>query len=135
MKVFILFVLITLVLQAGSIEDFAADNGYEVSYEKALEKAKNEKKPIMLVMVTHYCPWCRKYEKNTLTKKSIKTLVSKKYVPLILNRSQQQFPKKFDTPRIPTTFFIDAKDERLIYSEMGFKTKSEFIDMEKRVGR
>ena len=133
MKVFILFFLITFGLQAGSIEDFAADNGYEISYEKALAKAKAEKKPIMLVMVTHYCPWCRKYEKNTLTKKSIKALVSKKYVPLILNREKQNFPKKFDTPRIPTTFFIDAQDERLIYSEMGFKRKSEFIEMEKRV--
>ena len=135
MKVFILIFLLAVGLQAGSIEDFAADNGYEISYEKALAKAKAEKKPIMLVMVTHYCPWCRKYEKNTLTKKSIKALVSKKYVPLILNREKQNFPKKFDTPRIPTTFFIDAKDERLIYSEMGFKRKSEFIEMEKRASK
>lgn len=133
MKVFILFFLISLGLHAGSIEDFAADYGYERFYEKALAKAKNENKPIMLVMVTHYCPWCRKYEKNTLSKKSIKSLVSQKYIALILNREQKQFPKKFDTPRIPTTYFIDAKDERVIYSEMGFKTKSEFLEMEQRV--
>lgn len=133
MKTWILFFLIALGLQAGSIEDFAKINGYETSYEKALAKATVENKPIMLVMVTHYCPWCRKYEKNTLTKKSVIALVSKKYVPLILNREKQQFPKKFDTPRIPTTFFIDAKDERLIYSEMGFKTKSGFMEMEARV--
>lgn len=133
MRFLILIFLITAGLQAGSIEDFAVKHGYETSYEKALAKAKKDQKPIMLLMVTHYCPWCRKYEKNTLTKKSIKALISKKYVALILNREKQQFPKKFDTPRIPTTYFIDAKDESIIYSEMGYKRKKAFLEMEARV--
>jgi tryptophan synthase alpha subunit len=120
-------------IHAASIEVFAKEMQYETVYEDAVKKAKKEGKNIMLVMVTHYCPWCRKYERDTLSKKSVNSFVMDKYVPLILNREKGAFPKKFDTPRIPTTFFIAPKDDRLIYSEMGYKTKSEFFDMVHRV--
>lgn len=120
-------------LWAGNLEDFSAKSGYEISYEKALAKAKLQNKPIMLVMVTHYCPWCRKYERDTLGKKSIIDFVNKKYVTLVLNREDSKYPKKFDTPRIPTTFFVNQKDESIIYSEMGFKTKKDFFEMHERL--
>ena len=133
MRLFIITLLSIFVLHAGSIEDFALKHDYETNYEKAIAKAKKEKKTVMMVMVTHYCPWCRKYERNTLSKKSVNALIAKKYVALILNRQKHQFPDKFDTPRIPTTFFIEPHKERLIYSEMGFKTKSQFMEMLDRV--
>ena len=133
MKLLSLFLLMTLSLSAGSIEDFASKHGYFSSYEKAIAQAKKEDKILMFVLVTHYCPWCRKYERNTLSKKRIKALIHKKYTPLILNREAHQFPDKFDSPRIPTTLFIDAKQEKIIHAEMGFKTPSQFVEMEKRV--
>ena len=133
MKLFIIALASIFFLQANSIEDFAAKHAYETNYEKAIEKAKKEKKPVMMVLVTHYCPWCRKYERNTLSKKSVNNIIAKNYVPLILNREQHQFPDKFDTPRIPTTFFIEPHKEELIYKEMGFKTKSQFMQMLGRV--
>jgi len=133
MRLLMTLLAVLISLQAGSIEDFAIKNGYETSYTQAIAKAKSENKTLMLVMVTHYCPWCRKYEKNTLSKKSIKSLILKNYVPLIVNRQEHKFPDKFDTPRIPTTFFINPHNEGLIYSEMGYKTKSEFLEMQKRV--
>lgn len=132
MKTLLILCLMVWGLQAASIEDFAKARAYETSYAKAKAKAIKSGKPIMLVMVTHYCPWCRKYERDTLSKKSIATFVKGKYIPLILNREKRDFPSKFDTPRIPTTFFVDPKDNRIIYKEMGFKTKSEFLEMEAR---
>ena len=133
MKLFIVALTTIFFLQAGSIEDFAHEHAYETNYEKAIMKAKKENKTVMMILVTHYCPWCRKYEKNTLSKKSVSAIIAQKYVPLILNREKHQFPDKFDTPRIPTTFFIEPHEERLIYSEMGFKTKSQFMEMINRV--
>ena len=132
MRLLFLILMSTVISFAGSIEDFAKQMKYETVYEKAVSKAKKEGKDIMLVMVTHYCPWCRKFERDTLSKKSINKLVSKKYVKLILNREKRQFPDKFDTLRIPTTFFISSKNEKLIYKEMGYKTKKEFLEMETR---
>ena len=132
MKKLLLILVSSLTLYAGSIEDFAKQMEYETVYEKAVSKAKAEGKDLMLVMVTHYCPWCRKFERDTLSKKSINDLVSKKYIKLILNREERKFPTKFDTLRIPTTFFISVKGEKLIYKEMGYKTKKEFLEMEAR---
>lgn len=130
-----LFIILTLCvsMHAASIENFAKKMAYETSYEKAITKAKRENKLLMLVMVTHYCPWCRKYERDTLSKKSIASLVNKKYIPLVLNREGRAFPAKFDTPRIPTTMFIDPNKEIIVYQEMGFKVKKEFLEMEAKV--
>lgn len=133
MRFFMLALATLFFLHANSIKDFAANHAYETNYAKAIAKAKKENKIVMMVMVTHYCPWCRKYEKNTLSKKSVTAIITEKYVPLIVNREKHQFPDKFDTPRIPTTFFIHPDKEELIYSEMGFKTKSEFMKMLSRV--
>jgi thioredoxin-related protein len=133
MKYLLILIALSFSLQAASIEAFADKMHYETNYEKAMEKAKKEKKLVMLVMVTHYCPWCRKYERDTLSKKSISKLVKEKYIPLVLNREDRKFPKKFDTERIPITMFIDPKSETLIYKEMGYKIKKEFLDMEAKV--
>lgn len=130
-----IIILLTLIgaLHAASIENFAQNMGYETSYEDAVVKAKKENKLVMLVMVTHYCPWCRKYERDTLSKKSISKLVKEKYIPLVLNREDHKFPMKFDTPRIPTTMFINPNSEALVYKEMGYKVKKEFLEMESKV--
>jgi len=133
MKLFIGVLISIATLNAASIEAFAKEMNYESVYKEAVSKAKKEGKNIMLVMVTHYCPWCRKYERDTLSKKSVNKLVLSKYVPLILNREKGEFPKIFDTPRFPTTFFISPDNDKLIYSEMGYKTKSEFFEMERQV--
>ncbi len=127
MKAFFILLTTLLYLQAGDhIAEFAKEHGYETVYQTALTKAKSQNKDIMLVMVTHYCPWCRKFEQKTLSKKAIDTLVSKRYIKLILNREKHEFPDKFDTPRIPTTYFIKAKNESILFTHMGYKNAEEF---------
>ena len=127
MKALLLIITTTLVLNASDhIAQFAKKYHYETSYKVALKKSKAENKPLMLVMVTHYCPWCRKFEQKTLSKKSIDATISKKYVKLILNREKYEFPKKFDTPRIPTTYFINSKDESIILTHLGYKNPEDF---------
>ena len=126
MKTLLILLTTLTLLNAGHIEEFAKEYNYETSYKKALIKAKAENKKIMLVMVTHYCPWCRKFERKTLNKESINILLSKNFVKLILNREKHEFPDKFDTPRIPTTYFINSKDESIINTTMGYKDKESF---------
>ena len=129
MKKLILLSVFILTLQADHIDDFATLMKYETNYETAIAKAKAQNKAVMLVMVTHYCPWCRKFEKKALKKKAVSTLVNTYFVPLILNREKRAFPEKFDTPRIPTTYFINPTNEKIIRSNMGYKNKKEFLSI------
>jgi len=126
MRKLILIMLMFLSLYADDISVFAQKMGYETSYEEAVHKAKSEKKNLMFLLVTHYCPWCIKFEKKTLSSARIDKMIHEKYVPLILNRQKGKFPKKFDSKRIPTVFFIDPKNETLLYQSVGYKNRKDF---------
>ncbi len=126
MRVLLITFLTLFSLHAGSIAEFAQKQGYITSYKKGLEEARKSGKPMMLVMVTHYCPWCRKFERATLSKKSINEAVHKNFVPVIINRDRAVYPKAFDVPRIPTVFFVDPKNEEGYWESPGYVKKSDF---------
>ena len=107
-------------------EEFGAQMKYEPTYQDALEKAKKINKPIALILVTDYCPWCRKLERQTLTKPDVDTQLHKNFVPVILNRDESIYPKKFSAPMVPTVVFVDPKNENAIYESIGFKHVKEF---------
>lgn len=128
MKQLILVVLVALNLSASDIADFAKKMSYETDYKTAMQKASQSNKEVMLVMVTNYCPWCRKFEKRTLVKEEVNSIVQKKYIPLILNREKGEFPKKFYTKRIPVVMFINPKNEEKIRESLGYKKVKEFVE-------
>ena len=127
MKKIVLIILTTLSLAASDITEFAKQMSYEIDYKIALQKAKSSNKKLMFVMVTNYCPWCRKFEKRTLAKDEVNLIVHKKYIPLILNREKGEFPKKFYTKRIPVVLFINPKTEEIVHQSLGFKNTSDFV--------
>ena len=107
----------------GDYKTFAKDLGYETDYEKALQRAKKENKDIMFVMVANFCPWCVKLEKQILAKKQYNDMIQKKYIPLIINREVGGFPKQFETPIVPTVYFIDYKNEKIKNKVVGYKNR------------
>jgi len=127
MKTLLISVFLTLSLSANSIEAFASKMSYETEYKLAIQKAKQSNKELMFVMVTNYCPWCRKFEKRTLAKEEVNTLVHKKYIPLILNREKGEYPKQFYTKRIPVVMFINANTEEIRRESIGYKKVEGFI--------
>lgn len=113
-------------------DNFAQEMGYETSYEEAVKKAKKAKKNIMLVVVTNYCPWCRKFEQRVLLKKSVNDLVQKNYIPLILNKEKDKLPKNFSIPFSPVVYFIDFKSLKSYETVVGYNNKEEFLYLIKK---
>lgn len=128
MRLFSLIFIFVLTLWASP--DAAEELGYYSDYNKALIIAQKEHKPLMLVVVTSYCPWCRKFERKTLASKSIIRMVKSTYIPVIVDRNKDAdtFPKTFQTPRIPTVFFIDSKDGQQYWESIGYLNKNEFAE-------
>ncbi|MGB6018064.1 MAG: thioredoxin family protein [Sulfurimonadaceae bacterium] len=128
MRIFSLLLILALALFASP--EAAKELGYHSDYNRALSIAKKEKKPLMLVVVTSYCPWCRKFERKTLASKTIAPMVKSIYIPVIVDRNKdaEMFPKKFQTPRIPTVFFVDPKDEKEYWESIGYLNKKEFSE-------
>ena len=125
-----LFLLLSISIYANAASsEFIKKHNYEISYDKALEKAKKQNKPIMLILSTKTCPWCRKLERQTLKKDFIHTIVKKEFIPLSLDRDEGMFPDKFTSKVVPTVFFINPKNETAIASSYGYKNKRDFKEI------
>ncbi|MGE4397690.1 MAG: thioredoxin family protein [Sulfurimonas sp.] len=129
MKTLLALLLTVLIASAQSYKEFAKEMGYETNYKKALKKAKDENKELLVVMITNNCPWCIRFEKTTLSDKTIDELIKRKYIPLIINKNDGGFPPYLNTPIVPTTYIIDPKDEKSDYERMGFMGKAEFLEL------
>lgn len=131
-KLFISISLLQLFLFA-STDQFAKKMNYFTNYNEALKESKKQNLPIMLVVGTNTCPWCKKLENQTLKKPIIDKYVKKNFIPLKLHKDKDIYPKKrFETKVVPTIFFIGTKNEKLIYKVRGYKNKKEFLsDLEK----
>ncbi|MDB2405635.1 thioredoxin family protein [Arcobacteraceae bacterium] len=129
MKIFLIGLLLCSSLFAKSYKQFAQEMSYETDYKVALQKAKEQKKDILFVMVANFCPWCQKFEKKVLNKKIVNAKIQEKYIPLILNREEKNFPKQFETPIIPTMYFIDYKNENITNKVVGYNKREKFLNI------
>ncbi len=127
MKKILMLVLLSTLIFAKSYTEFAKENGYETDFKVALAKAKEQRKDLMFLLITNYCPWCKKFEQRTLSDALIRTKIQQKFIPLILNREEKKFPARFDSPRIPVVYFVSYKDDKIVTSTVGFQTKEEFL--------
>lgn len=107
-------------------KNFATEMHYETNYEEAVKKSKTLHKNIMLVLVSNFCPWCRKFEERVLLKKEVNDMIQKNYIPLIINREKKEFPKQFDTGFTPIVHFIDWKTQESYQNVIGYNNKDEF---------
>jgi thiol:disulfide interchange protein len=118
-----------MALWSANIDDFASEQGYYRDYDTAFAVAKKEQKVLMLVMVADYCPWCRKFERKTLSTSEVASKIKEYFVPVIVDRNldKTHFPKAYDTPRIPVAFFISPKSENVLYESIAYVKKKEFL--------
>jgi thiol-disulfide isomerase/thioredoxin len=116
-----------------SHEDFAKVMKYETDYEVALEKAKKEKKPLMVFMSTSYCPWCRKLESQVLAKESIDEKIHAEYIPVMLNYDEKRFPENLAEIKItPTLYIVDFKSGKIEEKIVGYNNRSAFLHLLKK---
>lgn len=123
-KVFILSLFLGTFLHAYSSELFQT-LGYSATYEEALNKSKIDNKPMMLVISTKTCPWCRKLENKVLRREIINNVVQQNFVALALEQNDDVYPKKFRPQVVPTIIFVNPTDEKIFYKSYGYKTKNE----------
>ncbi len=129
MKFFIfLFIFLTSVWGA-EIDTFAKDSNYFRDYKTALNIAKKEKKVLMLLVVADYCPWCKKFERKTLNHKSVESIVSKSFIPVVIDKFRDKglYPKEYNTPLIPSVFFIDPFTQKSMHKTVAYMKKNEYI--------
>lgn len=128
MKILITLLLLFTFCNAAKIDKFASEVGYFRDYDSALKTAKEQNKPIMLVVVGDYCAWCKKFERKALKSPLIKKRVKQDFIPVVIDNKRDlgKYPKEFHTKLLPTVYFINPNTGEKILRVLGYSRKTTF---------
>lgn len=102
---------------------------YERKYEVAKAKAIKEHKPLMLMVASPTCHWCKKLTKKVLSEQSVSKQVFKNFVPVVvMNTQKSSFPTKYATSIVPVVYFINPVKGEELWEAIGYRTKKQFLD-------
>jgi len=111
-------------------ETFAKEMHYETEYKAALSKAKKAGKPLLLLMTTAYCPWCRKLENRILSQTDIDKSIQEKYIPVTLNLDKDKYPEQFAKTRFtPILYIVNSETEKIEHQFVGYSSRDEFLHL------
>ena len=99
-----------------------------LNIETALQKAKKEKKSIVVMVGEESCKWCKKMKNRTLIDTRIQAKL-KSYILVSVKRSDKEAMKYLPTfdGNIPSFFFMQDNKE-LIESIVGYYKANDFLD-------
>ncbi len=98
-------------------------------YDEAMQEAAKTNKIVVATVVSSTCPWCRKFEAETLKSKVIETAINKDFIYVILNRDTDTMPQPLShRMMVPSTFFLDKKGNIVSQTAVGFKYPNEFMN-------
>ena len=135
MKVTSLFIslLLLLSLSAWAAEDdFSTEFGYLSSYKEAHAKALKSNKPLMILFVTTSCPWCQKLKHQVLKKEEVNALIQNAFIPVMIDKETEAFPKALMPFAVPTLTFVEPKEEKKVFQIIGYKPLEEALSLLKQ---
>jgi len=123
-------VKIFLALLIAVITLFSQNIQWQNDFDKALFKAKVEKKEIMLLVLKKECTACKKIFVDVFSDKEVQKEVNKKYIAVVVFfEYTNSYPVElFYTQVFPTLFFASSKDESYLQTPLkGYFTKDDFF--------
>jgi len=130
----VLVVATAFIVSAGAI--IAAENKAKKSinwmydYNKAVQKAKKDSKPMMISFGASYCKPCKKLDAETFVDSKVIDQ-SKKFVCVKIDiEKQKSVADKFKLKGIPTVVFTKSTAKEVLRTT-GFKSADEFVKIMK----
>jgi len=98
---------------------FAIDIAWNDTYEQAQAKAKKESKPMLVIITSEQCRWCRKLESTTLSDDEIVSKINSRFIPVHVTRDKSVYPKNLTAKMVPMSYFLDSTG-KILYSMPGY---------------
>ncbi|WP_461830213.1 thioredoxin family protein [Aquifex sp.] len=110
-----LFLLFFIALLSCSQREILEDSiPWERDYEVALNKAREEGKPVFIYFSARWCSWCREYEK-ILSKKIISEYIRNNFIPLfLLVEEERKLFREFGGRGTPFTIVLNPRGQILL---------------------
>jgi len=126
MKTLLLSLILICNLMAITVEDTAWVLDAQTSMEKAYQKAKTEKKDLlMLLIIESSCEWCEKMVHRTLRDENIRSALSDMVIVVADFNSPEA--KEHNATLTPSIYFIDVKTKKTVYSVIGYEKPGSFM--------
>lgn len=116
------------------------------SFTEGIQKAKAEKKPILVDFYTDWCTYCKKMEKETYSQKKLYEYLNKNFINIKVNAesqkkikfagkdvTEQELAMGFQVSSYPTMFFM-ASETETIGTAPGFIDADQFLVISNYVG-
>ena len=114
-----------------SINIVASEVPFTGSIRQAVDRARTEKRPILIDVYSPRKFLCTKMEMNVYSRKDVADAVEAAFIPLRLNPESSKRSKaylaKYGITEVPTTLFINEKGEE-IGRVQGYADPEEFLD-------
>lgn len=107
-KVILISLLMLLSLNAKSLN-------WEKSYESAVKKAKEQNKPLFIMVSSPTCPECNYMKKKIFTQDKIKSYINKNFISYQFLHEAKEIPKQMQFWGIPRFYF--SKDGQNVYNK------------------
>lgn len=98
---------------------FSAEIAWNDTYEQAQAKAKKESKPLLVLITSEQCRWCRKFEATTLQDEDVISKLNSKFVTVHVTRDKSVYPKNLSAKMVPMNYFLDGNG-KVLYSMPGY---------------
>ena len=126
MRIFLFIGMLTSILFAMNAEEAAKRLGVENRYDVAIQKAKREKKIVVMVVVKNHCQWCEKLINKTLGNTQVRRYLQN-FVTVIVDKNAK-YPSDFKENFFPSLFFIDWQTQKSVYENIGYVNTKDFLD-------
>jgi thioredoxin-related protein len=121
---FILLFLTSIALFAGDYEDIE----WELDYKDATKVANYQNKPIMVLITTKRCKWCKKMKHKTLSDDSVISRLNENFVTVEVTRREDDYPyKELRARAVPTIYFLSAEGKKIMRPVMGYWNVENFM--------
>lgn len=102
------------------ISVFGAEITWNTSYDSARAKAKKESKPLMVLITSEDCRWCRKLEETTLQDEEIISRINTQFQAINVTKDKSIYPKSLTAKMVPMSYFLDPSNGKVLYSIPGY---------------
>lgn len=123
-------VILTVACTSGPKNPGSGINFLDLSFEKAIKKARQAEKPIFIFGYTTWCGYCTKMSKTTLMEKEVCDYLNMNYISLSYDMEEGEgidIGNRYGMKRYPS-FVLLTKDGDLMKSAVGYMGMKEFLD-------
>lgn len=121
---FLLLITASSISSAQNQIDFISDD-----YPTALQKAKEAKRQLMVMVYADWCPHCKVMKTTVLNDSSVIETLNSNYVNLQINADKPEskaIMDKFGVVSFPAFIFVDT-NETMLYNAVGEINKTDFL--------